>query len=184
VGQDQLLTAEPATGQDGLFDLALSSYAGALERLARAYETEPETRRDLLQEIHIALWKSFAAFDGRCSLRTWVYRVAHNIGSSHVARQIRARTVAVVALEDLEQMPERVTEEEAADHRHTLERLLTLIQRLEPVDRQIMLAYLEGLDATSTAEITGLSSRNVATRIHRVKNVLARQFWQPEGNTQ
>jgi RNA polymerase sigma-70 factor (ECF subfamily) len=42
----------------------------------------PEDRRDLLQEIHLALWRSFATFDDRCSLRTWVYRVAHNVATS------------------------------------------------------------------------------------------------------
>jgi DNA-directed RNA polymerase specialized sigma24 family protein len=50
-----------------------------------------------LQEIRIALWRSFANFDGRCSLRTWVYRVAHNtaadltgLSSSNVATKVTA----------------------------------------------------------------------------------------------
>jgi N-acetylneuraminic acid mutarotase len=43
--------------------------------------------RDLLQEIHFQLWRSFAHFDHRCSLRTWVYRVAHNVADLPLARQ-------------------------------------------------------------------------------------------------
>jgi RNA polymerase sigma-70 factor (ECF subfamily) len=39
-----------------------------------------------------------------------------------------------------------------------------------------MLLYLEGMDAASTAEITGISAGNVATKIHRIKSILARQF--------
>jgi hypothetical protein len=39
-----------------------------------------------------------------------------------------------------------------------------------------MLAYLEGLDAASTAEITGLSAVNVATKIHRIKHLLAQRM--------
>jgi D-alanyl-D-alanine-carboxypeptidase/D-alanyl-D-alanine-endopeptidase len=58
------------------YEEATATYGPALERLARAYEPNPELRRDLLQEIHIALWRSLASFDGRCSLRTWIYRVA------------------------------------------------------------------------------------------------------------
>ena len=50
------------------------------------------------------------------------------------------------------------------------------IEQLKPLDRQVMVAYLEGMDAASTAEITGLSSRNVAVKIHRIKQVLARRF--------
>jgi RNA polymerase sigma-70 factor (ECF subfamily) len=53
---------------------------------------------------------------------------------------------------------------------------LALIQRLDPMDRQLMLAYLEGMDAESIAEMTGLSAANVWTKIHRIKNVLTRRF--------
>jgi RNA polymerase sigma-70 factor (ECF subfamily) len=53
-----------------------------------------------------------------------------------------------------------------------------LIQRLKPLDRYVILSYLEGLDATSIGDITGLSPGNVATKIHRIKAVLARWFQQ------
>ena len=162
--------------QDDLYAEAVAALGAALERLARAYEADPEIRRDLLQEIHIALWRSFAGFDGRCSLRTWVYRVAHNASASHLARQRRTKAETLVGLEELASMADGAEAESAADRRHTLGRLLEMIHRLEPLDRQVMLAYLEGMDAASIAEITGISSRNVATKIHRTKQLLARRF--------
>jgi RNA polymerase sigma-70 factor (ECF subfamily) len=82
------MPAPPPT-QDELYQKAAEIYQAALERLARAYEADADVRRDLLQDIHIALWRSFEGFDGRCSLRTWVYRVAHNTAASHVIRQRR-----------------------------------------------------------------------------------------------
>lgn len=162
--------------QDELYQEAASNYGGALERLARAYEAEPDTRRDLLQEIHIALWRSFESFDGRCSLRTWIYRVAHNAASSHVIRQRRAKSQTLVGLEELENLPDANSGQQAADRRQALERLLNLIQHLNPLDRQVILSYLEGLDAASIGEITGFSPANVATKIHRIKSILARRF--------
>jgi len=66
--------------------------------------------------------------------------------------------------------------EKTADRQKVLARLLELVQRLELVDRQLMMAYLEDLDAETMSEITGLSVTNVWTRIHRIKNVLVRQF--------
>ena len=57
-----------------------------------------------------------------------------------------------------------------------LERLSVLIQQLKPLDRQVIVSYLEELDAASIGEITGLSPANVAMRVHRIKNILARQF--------
>lgn len=41
-----------AVTQDALYEQVAADYGSALERLARAYELEPETCRDLLQEIH------------------------------------------------------------------------------------------------------------------------------------
>jgi RNA polymerase sigma-70 factor (ECF subfamily) len=64
--------SEAGSRQDGLYAEAAASYGTALERLARAYERDADRRLDLLQEVHMALWRSFASFDGRCSLRTWV----------------------------------------------------------------------------------------------------------------
>jgi RNA polymerase sigma-70 factor (ECF subfamily) len=169
------MLAQPST-QDDLYRDAADLYAAALERLAHAYEADAEVRRDLLQDIHIALWRSFAGFDGRCSVRTWVYRVAHNIAVSHVISQRRKKSQALVGLEELESVSDHREAELAADRRHSLERLLELIQRLKPLDRQVMLAYFEGLDAASIGEIVGISAGNVATKIHRIKRILARQF--------
>lgn len=167
-----------APTQDELYQDAASTYGAPLERLARAYEADPDIRRDLLQDIHVALWRSFEAFDSRCSTRTWIYRVAHNVAASHVMRQRRTRSQALVGLEELENLPDATTGPQAADRSQALDRLLDLIQRLKPLDRHVILSYLEGLDAASIGEITGLSPGNVATKIHRIKTVLARQFQQ------
>jgi RNA polymerase sigma-70 factor, ECF subfamily len=164
--------------RDELYDEAAATFGGALERLARAYEADADLRRDLLQEIHVALWRSFEGFDGRCSVRTWIYRVAHNVGASHVLRQQRTRAQELVGLEEMEDLVDAANGPEAADRSHALGRLLALIQRLKPLDRHVILSYLEGLDAASIGEITGLSAGNAATKIHRIKNMLARQFQQ------
>ncbi len=162
--------------QDELYQEAAAIYGAALERLARGYEADQDRQRDLLQEVHLALWQSLAGFDGRCSLRTWVYRVAHNVAASHVIRDHRVNSRTLVGLDLLETLPVEDDRERVLDRHHTLEKLLRLIQRLKPLDRQVILSYLEGLDAASIGEITGISPRNVATKVHRIKNILARRF--------
>jgi RNA polymerase sigma-70 factor (ECF subfamily) len=164
-------TTSSVTGQDDLYEHAAAEYGAALGRLARGYEADSEKRRDLLQEIHLALWRSFKGFDGRCSLRTWVYRVAHNAGASWVIRQKRAGP-PMVSIEELDAAP--VPQD--ADRRMALDHIAQLIQRLKPMDRQVILAWLEGLDAEAIGELTGLSGRNVATKVHRIKTLLARNF--------
>ena len=165
-----------APDQDRRYAEAAAAFGPALERLARGYERDLDKRLDLLQEIHVALWRSLARFDGRCSLRTWVYRVAHNTATSKVLRpQTNAPTI--VALDDsLESLAEGTNEEQLLDRRRALERLQELILRLKPLDRQIMLLYLEQMDAATIAEITGLSAANVATKVRRVKQILIQRF--------
>ena len=75
--------------QDSKYLEAVETHDPALARLARAYEADDEKRRNLLQDIHFQLWRSLRCFDGRCSLRTWVYRVAHHVAASHVLKERR-----------------------------------------------------------------------------------------------
>jgi RNA polymerase sigma-70 factor, ECF subfamily len=49
-------------------------------------------------------------------------------------------------------------------------------RRLKPLDRQVILLYLEGERAGPIAEVTGLSAANVATKIHRIKRVLKQAY--------
>lgn len=163
------------TNRDDLYRDAVAGVGPALHRLARAYEADPEKRRDLIQDIHFQLWRSFQRYDARCSLRTWTYRVAHNVAASHIIRE-RRTFLKLVSLEELEAVPDTAADSSIADQRLNLERLATLIQRLKPLDRQVIVSYLEGMDAASIGEITGLSPPNVAMRIHRIKNLLAKRF--------
>ena len=169
--------AEPLqdANQDQLYQEAATTFSAALERVARAYEADPHRRQDLLQDIHLALWRSFEYFAERCSLRTWVYRVAHNVATSHVIRQQRTY-VGLVSLEEVDSVAIRQEDEIGWDRRMASERLLLLIQRLKPIDRQVILSYLEGMDAASIGEITGMSPANVAMKVHRVKSILTRRL--------
>jgi RNA polymerase sigma factor (sigma-70 family) len=161
---------------DERYRLAARLFGAALARLAAAYEANPTERDDLLQEIHLQLWRSLRIIDGRCSLRTWVYRVAHNVAASHV---LKARRRGWLGLDDLAQAgiaDEGPGPEATADRRLALDKLLALVRRLAPLDRQVMLLYLEDLDGAAIAEITGHSPGAVATRVSRIKALLVKNF--------
>ncbi|MFZ0963825.1 MAG: sigma-70 family RNA polymerase sigma factor [Terriglobia bacterium] len=169
--------------QDELYQRVAQEYGAALARVAYAYESDPELRRDLSQDIHLALWRSLGKFNGRCSLRTWIYRVAHNVATSHIVRQSRGKSVGTfLTLEEAEAQANSEDIEHSADRAQALSRLFTLIQRLDPLDRQVMMAHLEGLEAESIAEITGLSAANVWSKIHRIKTLLVRRFHRGDRN--
>lgn len=163
--------------QDEAYLAAAREFGAAIERLAGAYEMNAEHRRDLVQDIHVQLWRSLRAFDGRCSLRTWVYRVAHNVAASHVGRQKRASR-GLVGIEELDRLAAPDNPEGEAGGRQAMSRLMTMITALKPADRQVMLLFLEDLDPADIAEITGLTANAVAVKIHRIKGALALKFRQ------
>jgi len=162
--------------QDVLYKEAANVYGAALERLAGSYEADRDKRLDLLQDIHLAIWRSFEVFAGHCSLRTWVYRIAHNVAATHVVRHRRASSRPLVSLDDVDHLPAGGDSEGVFDHQQSLGRLREFIQQLNPLERQVILLYLEGTDAAGIAEITGISPGNVATKIHRIKKILAGRF--------
>jgi RNA polymerase sigma-70 factor (ECF subfamily) len=72
--------------RDVLYREVTEKHGPALARFAAGYEASPERRSELLREMHASIWKSLALFDQRTPLRTWVCRVAHNVGTSHLVR--------------------------------------------------------------------------------------------------
>ncbi len=169
------ITGAAASKRDEQYQAAVREFGRALDRLASGYEADPEKRHDLRQEIHLQLWKSLELFDGRCSLKTWTFRVAHNTAVSYVHRERRIKA-RFVSLEEIEREVQGNAGEPDLDRRRDLRQLLQLIQKLKPLDRQIMISYLEEMDTASIADITGLSPGNVAMKIHRIKTLLSRRF--------
>jgi RNA polymerase sigma-70 factor (ECF subfamily) len=105
-----------------------------------------------------------------------VYRVAHNTATSVCIR--RRDRLRLVSIDEVEPPVESGNVGRAIDEERARARVLDLIHRLKPVDRQVVLLYLEGLDAAATGDVVGLTARNVATKIHRLKKLLALQFHQ------
>src|SRR5215510_15925398 len=116
--------ADVSRTRDELYEQAVAMCRAALERLARAYEPDPDKRRDLLQEIHVALWLSLEKYEGRCSLKTWVFRVAHNTATSVVIRR-KTRAPAFVGLDEVEESLRRHSSK-FPDHQGTLQDLWEL----------------------------------------------------------
>ena len=176
VGNPPLPVESTDAGRDALFERIAAEYTAPMARLARAHEADPSLQQDLLQEIHLALWHSLPAFAGRCSLRTWVYRVAHNVASTHVLRQRRRFDRNLVDLDDVEIPADGPEIGASVDEARMLARIHELVQRLKPTDREVFVLYLEGLSVDDIAEIAGLSHTNTGTKIHRIRRLLSERL--------
>ena len=164
--------ARNAAAQDALYVRVAEEFGPPLARLAAAYELEPSRQQDLLQELHFALWRSLATFDSQCSLRTWVYRVAHHTATSYVRQQRRNGRLRLVSLDDLDELADETDVHRAVEDADLRGKIRGLIERLKPVDRDVLLLYLEGLKAPEISSVVGISAANVAQKIHRAQKHL------------
>jgi RNA polymerase sigma-70 factor, ECF subfamily len=156
------------------FNDVVAGWLPALQRLAAVYEFSPETREELVQDILLAVWRSLPSFREESSLRTWVYRIAHNVAASHVAKAKRGR-VGQAALEEIAtQSPSTALLDVEA--RSEVRELNAFIRTLKSIDQQIILLSLEELPQDEIASITGVSPSNVSTRMHRIRTKLEAHF--------
>lgn len=151
------------------FIAALDGHRGILLNVARAYCRDEASREDLVQEIAVQLWRGYPRYNGRASLSTWIYRIAINVAISFYRAQTRRPESAGRAEQIFEQA---ASAEPVADEQ--LERLQTMIEALEPLDRALMLLYLDDRPYAEIAEILGISESNVGTKINRIKTRLKR----------
>jgi len=159
-----------------LFQALLDDHGAALRRLCGGYERNEASRHDLEQEILLNLWRALPRYRGDAALRTWMYRIAHNVASRHIHKEVRAPIPSGNDQRAKLQPASGLGPDEAVVQADARARLHDCIHQLRPVDRQIMLLFLEDLPQKEIGEITGLSQANVSTRVHRIKGELTRML--------
>jgi RNA polymerase sigma factor (sigma-70 family) len=156
---------------EAAFRALVGRHRPALARLARHYEISPESRRDLEQDILVALWRAHGSFRGESSERTWIYRIAHNVAATHVSRAVRSRRDADIVALAPDPPPQRQPDE-LVEERDEVRRLELRIRSLDVPSRQLVLLALEGCSTAEIADVTGLSPTNVTTRLSRLRKAL------------
>jgi len=154
-----------ATQYEGIF----AAYGPALVRLTASYESLPQAREDLLQEILLAIWRALPNFRGDCSEKTFAFRVAHNRCLTHVWK--RGRSLQSEA--DLPEVPDpRKNPETLAIDSRRRETLLTAIRALPVNYRQVITLALEDLTPAEIAAVLGITENNAAVRLNRARKAL------------
>jgi len=160
-------------GTDEQFAALLEQQQRALYKVAYIYCRDPEERRDLIQEMAIALWQSLAKFNNQSSIHTWTYRVAMNVAISY--RRSESRRIRDTRPLELGLNLADANETFGADH-HNGRILRELIDGLNELDRALVLLYLEGFDHAEIARVLGTTDSNVGTRLGRIKSRLKTQI--------
>jgi RNA polymerase sigma-70 factor (ECF subfamily) len=160
------------------FQVLLERHSGIVFKVANTYCRHAEDRRDLAQEIATQAWKAFASWDTARPFSTWLYRIALNVAISFVRSAAHPARQAL-ALDEIDVDPGHDDDatREADDGMRVLYRC---IAQLDPLNRALLLLYLDAKSHREIAEILGLSETNVATRIARLKQRIRNDF-EPTG---
>jgi RNA polymerase sigma-70 factor (ECF subfamily) len=97
-GDDAALVAALRDGDESAFAAVVDRHTPAMLRVARGYVASREIAEDVVQETWIALLKGIDSFEGRSSLRTWLFTVLINIAKRRGMQEKRNADVAVMAL--------------------------------------------------------------------------------------
>ncbi len=150
-----------------------NEHSGIPARVAYTWTRTLADRQDLEQEIALQAWYSYPRFDGRAKFSTWLYRIALNVAISGSRRErVRCRHVITTPLD------------EAVDHRaaaiaeqqELAAPLRAAIETLDDAERALLLLHLDGHDHGEIAAILGISTSNVGTRLHRLRERLRSQL--------
>jgi len=146
------------------FRVLLERHRGIVLKVAHTYCRHAEDRRDLVQEIAAQAGKGYRGYDPARPFATWLYRIALNVAISQT-RSSRGREP--LAFDEIaEPGHDEDTPRETDDGVRALYRC---IERLDPLNRALMLLYLDERSQREIADILGLSETNVATKIARLK---------------
>lgn len=140
---------------------------GLIYKITTIYTRDREEQKDLYQEIVYQTWKSFDQFKKASKPSTWLYRVGMNTAITNLNRS--KKRVTAVPMDGLEL---DFADELDSGFEERIKVLYSEIRKLGLLDRGIVFLFLEGKSHEEIAEIMGVSSSNVGTRLSRIKDKL------------
>lgn len=154
------------------FTALLHEHRKIIFKVAAIYARTSEDRNDLEQEIRTQLWRAFDRYDERRGkFSTWMYRIALNMAISQARRWYRTGAGLLEPLErhHLESIGGGTDVDEPDARVRTL---YAVIASLDPLNRALILLYLENHSYAEIADVLGISVTNVATKLGRIKQQL------------
>ena len=128
------------------------------------FSKDQEEVNDLFQEVVIRLWQGFDKYKGDSKERTWIYRVALNTCISFDRKKRRHNKKQVYMGDDLFGCNEHDSQQKEILHKR--------ITQLCPLDRAIVLLWLEDISYEEIGSIIGITAKNVSVRLYRIREQL------------
>lgn len=167
--QTQALPSATAISREALFDDAVRLCTSLIWRIALSYEADPGLRRELVQDIFLAVWVALPAFRSEGSLKSFVASIAQKRSITYMTR--RAREPRKVELPP--DLPSAALPPDEVAVRNDLKRQLTeSIRRLPVPQREAIVLCFEGFSYTEMAQVLGITTNAAMLRCQRAKTAL------------
>jgi RNA polymerase sigma-70 factor (ECF subfamily) len=146
------------------FEQLVRTHKATIYAVCYLFSKDQDEVADLFQECLINLWKSWAGYEGRSDVKTWIYRVSLNVCVSLDRKRKRHSTVPLTM--DINPY------DEDNQNSQQMERLRQRINQLPPYDRAIVLLWLENISYEEIGAIVGITAKNVSVRLVHIKEQL------------
>ena len=192
LAERELLAALRA-GDESAFREVVREYQASLVRVARIYVSTQAAAEEVAAETWLGVLKGLDRFEGRSSLRTWIFRILTNIAKTRAVRD--GRTLPFSALQDPARVPEAAVDadrfldpedprwpghwavkpepwpEDALVAAETRELLAQAIESLPASQRAVIsLRDIEGWSAEEVRNALDLSETNQRVLLHRARS--------------
>lgn len=146
------------------FSKMVKTHKSTIYTVCYMFSNDEDEVADLFQETLIRIWRGLPSFNGESDIKTWIYRIALNTCIS-IDKKKKRRTETELSMDiNLFTDNDRETEQINILHKR--------ISRLLPLDRAIVLLWLEDISYEEIGAIVGISSKNVSVRLVRIREQL------------
>jgi RNA polymerase sigma-70 factor, ECF subfamily len=192
--QDAHLLAALRAGDEEAFAALVTRYHASLKRVARAYVSTDAVAEEVVQDTWIGVLKGIDRFEGRSSLKTWIFRILANIAKTRGERERRSipfsSAAGAVAAGEPAVDPDRFLPagaerarawalgpipwpgpEESLLSGETRQVILEAIEKLPPAQREVItLRDVEGWSSEEVRNALELSETNQRVLLHRARS--------------
>ena len=180
---DANLVALLRAGDEEAISRIVEQWSPTMLRVARSFVDSAQSAEDVVQEAWLGMLSGLARFEGRSSLRTWMFTILVNRARTRGARE--ARTLPRSPLEDGAEEPARtwfsaatpsqwdITPESAVLSKEILLQLDRAVSALPPRQRQVVtMREMSGMTAEEVCAALGISAANQRVLLHRARAAL------------
>jgi RNA polymerase sigma-70 factor (ECF subfamily) len=187
---DDVLVARLGSGDEAAFALLLNAWSGGMHRVAASYVASHASADEVVQDTWLAVIQNIDSFEGRSSLKHWVYRIAANTAKRRAARESRMIPSGTMSPSDEPTVdPSRFlaagqpyaghwqelpapwpSPEQEALAGEIRQRLAEAVERLPARQRAVItLRDIEGRTSEETCSLLDVSHANQRVLLHRAR---------------